>query len=67
MSGAVAPVWRPGTAVILDFDLGMIAWVDSDAYGECAAWQARAAVEYGIGGELGGAQDHLVYHWAATQ
>src|SRR5262249_23309648 len=62
MPRRVAPRRRPWTALVLDFDLGVIAWVDPGSDDKGAAWQARTAVQGGIGSEFGGTQDHLVGH-----
>src|SRR5579859_410358 len=67
MSRRVAFLWRPRTALVLHFDLGVIAWVDSGPDGEGATWQAGVAVQGGICSEFGGAEDHLVSHGAVPQ
>ena len=51
----------PGTAVVLDFDPHVIVRADDGADGEGAAGEAGAAVLGGVGGELGGAQDHVIH------
>jgi hypothetical protein len=57
----------PWTAAIFDFDVGVVAWIDSGADGEGATWQARAAVEGSVGSEFRGAEDHIVCHGAVPQ
>src|SRR5258708_40244724 len=47
--------WGPGAAVVLDFDAGAVAWIDSGSDGEGGAGQARVAVDGGVGREFGGA------------
>ena len=67
MSRRAARPRGPRTTVVLDFDMGMVAWRDSGADGEGATWQARAAVEGSVGSEFGGAEDHLVCNGAVPQ
>ena len=50
----------PGTAVVLDFDPRVMVRADDGADGEGAAREAGAAVLGGVGGEFGGAQDHVI-------
>src|SRR5689334_2294035 len=50
----------PWTAVVLDFYTGVVVRADDGADGEGAAGEAGAAVLGGVGGEFGGAQDHVV-------
>ena len=57
----------PGTAVVLDFDPGVVVWADDGSDGEGAAGEAGAAVLGGVGGEFGGAQDHVVCPRAAVE
>jgi hypothetical protein len=57
----------PGTAVVLDLNLGVKVRTDDGPDGEGAAWQARAAVHGGVGSEFGGAQDHVVCPGAVTE
>ena len=35
-------------------------WEGDGAHGECAAWEAGAAVLGSVGSEFGGAQDHVI-------
>src|SRR5262249_39175190 len=56
-----------GTAIVLDFDPGTITWTDLDPDGEGPAGQPGAAVEGGVGGEFGGAEDHIVCHGALVE
>src|SRR5215831_9943995 len=61
--GATYP-WARGTTVVLDFNPGVVTWVDLGPDGEGPAGQPRAAVGGGVGRELGGAEDHIVCHRA---
>jgi hypothetical protein len=51
----------------LDFDPGVVVWVDGGSDGEGTAGKAGAAVLGGVGGEFGGAQDHVVCPRAAFE
>src|ERR1039457_4080189 len=57
----------PWAALVLDFDLDAVTEVDADADGEGSALQAGPAVQRGVGRQLGGTQDHVVCHRAATE
>jgi hypothetical protein len=57
----------PWAAVVLDFDPGIVARADDGADGEDAAGKAGAAVLGGVGGEFGGAQDHVICPQAAVE
>src|SRR5207247_2316988 len=50
----------PRAALVLDFDPRVMVRADHGADGEGAAGEAGAAVLGGVGGEFGGAQDHVV-------
>src|SRR5215470_10106349 len=64
VSGGVGGGWCPWAAVVFDFDAGVVVWADLGPDGEGAAGQAGVAVEGGVGGQFGGAEDHLICHGA---
>ena len=67
VSGGVVRSGGPRTAVVLDLDPGAMAYFNLSPDGEAAARQARAAVNGGVGRELGGAEDHVIGHRAVTK
>jgi hypothetical protein len=65
--GGAVDGWRPRSAVVIDFDPDVVTWTDSDSDCEGTARQTGVAVECGIGGEFGGAEDHLVRYRAVGE
>jgi hypothetical protein len=51
----------------LDLDPGVLAWADLGSDGEGTAGQAGVAVEGGVRGEFGGAEDDLVGYRTASE
>src|SRR5579859_3157712 len=60
MPGRIDHSLVPGTAVVLDFDPRVMVRADDGADGKGATGEAGAAVLGGVGGEFGGAQDHVI-------
>jgi len=50
----------PGAALVLDFDPSVMIRAYDGPDSEGSTWEAGAAVLGGVGGEFGGAQDHIV-------
>jgi hypothetical protein len=57
----------PGSTAVFDFDPGEQVGGDRDPDGEGSAGQARVAVLGSVGGEFGGAKDHIVCPRAALK
>ena len=60
MPGRVDHRLVPGASAIVYFDPGVAAAADNGLDGEGAAWQARVAVQGGVGCQFGGAQYRVI-------
>jgi hypothetical protein len=65
--GRIARVSSPRAAVIFDVDADVLARDDCGPDDESPARQARIAVQGSVGGQLGGAEDHVVRYGAVVQ
>jgi len=57
----------PCATTVFNFDESVVAGADPDSDGEGTSDQARTAMDGGIGGEFGGADDHVVCHGAVVE
>ena len=68
VAGWVVRSRDPGTAVVFYLDADVVAaGVNRGSDGEGAAGEAGVAVQGGVGGQLGSADDHVVCSWAVMQ